>query len=254
MKINCAIIIDSLEDKEKCLIKFADIANKTFFTFDLKLKSLNFLKSKKNFFQELELFYKNESFFILYPDEEILFWDEEEAFKSHYNLVIDKWIIKVRRSNTKSPEVSKIFIKSSFRNIKRFDEIWCNLYSSDNFLNKLEEYIFVNEPDLNEIFLIYQYFFEKLKQRKHDDELVEMIRLMMDKYPLFAELVSLWGDYLYELNLFMDAKVCYESAIKIAQHRNIYDFMPMIPRMHKSHPENMLANIEGIISRYDTMI
>ena len=149
MKINCAIIIDSLEDKEKCLIKFADIANKTFFTFDSKLKSLNFLKSKKNFFQELELFYKNESFFILYPDEETLFWDEEEAFKSHCNLVVDKWIIKVRRSNTKSPEVSKIFIKSSFRNIKRFDEVWCNLYSGNNFLNKLEEYIFVNEPDLN---------------------------------------------------------------------------------------------------------
>jgi hypothetical protein len=254
MKINCAIIIDSLKDKEKCLINFASIANKTFFTFDIQLKSLNFLKSKKNFFQELESFYKNDLFFILYPDEEILFWDDEEAFKSHYNLVVDKWIIKARRSNVKLPEVSKIFIKSSFKNIKRFNEDWNNLYSDNNFLNKLEEYIFANELDLNEIFLIYQYVFEKLKQGKRDNELVKMIRLMMDKYPLFVELVSLWGDYLYELNLFVDAKTCYENAIEIAKLRNIYDFMPMIPRMHKSHPENMLANIKSIISKYDTMI
>lgn len=255
MKINCAIIVDSLEDKEMCMNKFSHITNKSFFIFDKTVKSLNLLKSKKNIFPELELFYEGESFFILHPDEEILFWDEEEIFKSHHNLIVDKWIVKVKRSNAKVPEVSKIFIKSSFNNVKRFDEDWCNLYSAKgNLLVKLQEYIFANDIELNELFIIYQYVLEKLKISHHNQELIELINSIIEKYPSFIELINLWGDYLYEMNLFMDAKIYYENALRMAPHRDIYDFMPMIPSMHKNHPNKMLANIEKLISKYDTMI
>jgi hypothetical protein len=255
MKINCAIIVDSLEKKEECLIKFDNISNITFFTFDNKIKSLDLLKSKKNLFSELDSFFKGDIFCILQPDETIMFWDEEEALKSHYNLIVDKWIIKVRRSNVKNPEVSKIFIRSSFQNVKMFNDDWYNLYSDDsNFLSKLEEYIFINDPMQNELFLIYQYVFEKLKKSKHDKDLVELIRSVIRKYPFFVELINLWGDYLYESHLFVDARTCYENALKMAEFRTIYDFMPMIPRMHKSHPENMLASIEKLILKYDNTI
>ena len=48
MKINCAIIIDSIEEKQKSILKFPQIENVNFFTFDKDLKSINLLKSKKN--------------------------------------------------------------------------------------------------------------------------------------------------------------------------------------------------------------
>jgi len=255
MKINCAIIVDSLEIKEECLVKFDNISNITFFTFNDKIKSLNLLRSKKNFFSELNSFFEGDIFCIIQPDETVMFWDDEEILKSHYNLIVDKWIVKVRRSNAKNPEVSKIFIKSSFKNIKMFDDDWQNLYSDDGrFLARLEEYIFINDPKQNELFLIYQYVFEKLKIGKPDKDLSELIRSAIRKYPFFVELINLWGDYLYESHLFMDARKCYESALKMAEFRALYDFMPMIPSMHKSHPEKMLASIEKLVSKYDDTI
>jgi len=252
IKINCAIIVDSLKEQEQCLVKFNDIENKNFFTFDKNIKNLNLLKSKKNFFAELELFYNKSYFFVLHPDEEIALWDEEESFKSHYNLIVDKWIIKSKRSNSKSNEISKIFVKSSFKNIKKFNDDWCHVYSDKGlFLPKLEEYIFVNDPAPNELFLVYQYVYEKLKNNNHTLDLNEFIQSMVKKHPTFVELTNLWGDYLYELNLFSSAKNCYENAIKMAESRKIYDFLPMIPSMHKNHPEKMLANINNILAKYD---
>ncbi len=255
MKINCAIIINTLEEKEKCLHKFQQINNKDFFTFDNKMKSLNILKSKKNFFSELNLHYNNQPFFILHPDEEIVLWDEEEAFKSYYNLIVDKWVIKVKRSNSEKLEVSKLFIKSNFKNIKRFEDDWQSLDpTKKNYLSKLKEYIFINEPQLNELFLIYEYVLETLKINSHTNELVNFVKSMIKKYPTFVELINLWGDYLYELNMFADAKICYESAIKMASQRQIYDFLPMIPNMHKKHPEKMINNIQKIIDKYDSYL
>ncbi len=252
MKINCAIIIDSIEDREKCLNKFQQINNKDFFSFNNKIKSSNVLKSKKNFFSELNLHYDKKPFFVLYPDEEIALWDEEEAFKSYYNLIVDKWIVKTKRSNAENPEVSKVFIKSSFKNVKKFEEDWQVLYSANsNYLAKLQEYIFVNDPQPNELFLIYEYVLETLKTKKHTNELVDFVRSMIEKYPTFVELINLWGDYLYESNMFLDAKSCYENAIKMSSQRQIYDFLPMIPSMHKKHPEKMLANIQRIVDKYD---
>lgn len=51
IKINCAIIVDSLKEQEQCLVKFNDIENKNFFTFDKNIKNLNLLKSKRIFLQ-----------------------------------------------------------------------------------------------------------------------------------------------------------------------------------------------------------
>lgn len=252
IKINCAIIVDSLKEQEECLVKFKNIENKNFFTFDKNIKTLNLLKSKKNFFTELESFYNNNYFFVLHPDEEVVLLDEEELFKSYYNLIIDKWIVKVRRSNSKTNEISKIFVKSSFKNIKKFDDEWCHLYSDKGlFLGKLQEYIFINDPVPNELFLVYQYVYEKLKNNSHESNLTEFVQSMLQKYPTFVELINLWGDYLYELNFFSSAKSCYENAIKMAESRKIYDFLPMIPSMHKNHPEKMLANIKKILAKYD---
>lgn len=255
MKINCAIIISSLEEKNICLNRLTKIENKIFFTFDDKINSLHLLKSKKNFFYEMEIFFKGEPFFILYPDEEIILWDEEEIFKSHYNLIVDKWVVKTRRSNSKKLEVSKIFIKSCFKNIKKFENEWENLYCNNgNFLTKLREYIFLNEPEPNELFLIYQYVYEILKNNERAKDAIEIIRSTMEKYPAFIELTNLWADYLYEMNMFSDAKKFYENAIKMSEYRQIYDFMPMIPSLHKKHPEKMLNSIHAITKKYDTML
>lgn len=254
MKINCAIIVSSLEEKNVSLNKFEQIENKVFFTFDDKIKSLHFLKSKKNFFHEMEMFFNEKPFFILHPDEEIILWDEEEIFKSHHNFIIDKWVIKAKRSNSKKSEVSKIFIKSCFKNIKKFENEWQNLYSDDNnFLARLQEYIFINEPEINELFLIYQYVYEMLKNKKHAKETVDFIKNIIEKHPTFVELINLWADYLYEMNMFTDARKFYENAIKMSEYRQIYDFMPMIPNLHKKHPEKMLNSIHAIIEKYDIM-
>ena len=252
MKINCAIIVDSLEESKNCLVKFDQIKNKTIFTFDEKIKSLQLLKSKKNYFFELESYFNKDLFFILHPDEEIVLWDEEEAFKSHYNLIIDGWVVKVRRNNVLSPEVSKIFLKSNFKNVKRFDTDWNEMYSKNNVsVNKMEEYIFLNEIEPNELFLIYEYVLEKLKLNKYDSQLVDLIRSTMIKAPEFIELLNLWGDYLYEKNLYADAKKCYLQALETAKRRNVYDFLPMMPQMHQKHPDKMIKNIDKIISKYD---
>jgi tetratricopeptide (TPR) repeat protein len=252
MKINYAIIVSSLEEKEKSLSKFSILDKKTFFTFDKSIKSLVLLKSKKNFFQEIELFFSNESFFLIYPDEELVFFDDEESFKSYHNLIVDNWIIKSKRSNAISCEVSKNFIRSNFQNVHKFKESWCNLYENKNsFFSRLEEYIFANEIETTDLFLIYFYIKERLKNEKYTEELGCFVRSAIIKYPLFIELINLWGDYLYENNLYSDAKTCYLNAIKMASHRQIYDFLPMVPNLHKKHPEKMLANIEAILKKYD---
>jgi len=254
MKINCAIIVDSIEEKESCLTKFKNLENKTFFTFNNAINKINKLKSKKNFFVELESFYKKEIFYIIHPDEELVFFDEDEALKSHFNLIVDDWVIKTRRSSAKEIAVSKIFIKSSFKNIKKFDNEWCDIYQNNkNFASKLKEYIYIYDLEPNEIFVIYQYVLEQLKLKQYNKELFYLIKSFLEKHPTFLELINLWGDYLYEINLFFDAKKCYESALKIAGDRNLYDFLPMIPSMHKTHPEKMISNIEKIISKYDAI-
>ena len=252
MKINCAIIVNSLEEKENCLNKFDNIKNKLFFTFNENIKSINLLKSKKNFFSELKLFFKDEMFFYLHADEEIILFDEEEAYKSHYNFVIEDWIVKNKRNNSEKNEVSKIFIRSNFRNMKKFDDDWCHLYSGDGvFANKLQEYILFHAIEENELYLTYEYVLERLKNGQNLQELNMFVNQILNKTPLFLELIVLWGDYLYELNLFNEAKVCYANALKMADHRQIYDMLPMIPSMHKKHPEKMLFNIDGILKKYD---
>jgi len=255
MKINCAIIVNCLEEQEKSLNNFKEIKNKNFFTFDSKIKSLNLLKSKKNFFSELSKYFDGEQFFYLYPDEELVLFDEEEIYKSHYNFIVDEWIIKLNRSNSEKNEVSKIFIKSNFKNIKKFDDDWSSFYCEDHFvINKLQEYIMFNDIKENELYLYYHYVFEILKQKKASTELNNFVKSIVQKNPTFVELINLWGDYLYENNLFNDAKTCYLNALKMADHRQIYDFLPMIPQMHKKHPEKMVNNINNILKKYDNTL
>ena len=62
MKINCAIIIDSIEEKQKSILKFPQIENINFFTFDKNLKSINLLNSRRNINTELSMFFDQKSF------------------------------------------------------------------------------------------------------------------------------------------------------------------------------------------------
>jgi tetratricopeptide (TPR) repeat protein len=252
MKINCAIIIDSIEEKQKSILKFPQIENINFFTFDKNLKSINLLNSRRNINTELSMFFDQKSFFVLYPDEDIELWDDEESFGSHYNLIIDDWIIKSRRTNTKEEKVSKIFIRSNYKNVIKYDDLWNNLWQDGgNFINRLEEYLFIVGINEENLFLVYRYIFEKLKKKMYDDTLKNLFPSVLNNYPNFVELLCLWGDFLYESNRIEEARLFYVKALKSASERSIYDKMPMIPRMHKSHPEKMLANIESLIKKYD---
>lgn len=252
MKINCAIIIDSIEEKQKSILKFPQIENINFFTFDKDLKSINLLKSKKNINIELSMFFEQKSFFTLYPDEEIELWDDEESFGSHYNLIVDNWVVKSRRTNSKEEKISRIFIRSNYKNIFKYDELWQNLWQDGgSFINRLEEYLFIIGINEENLFLVYKYIFEKLKSKAYDDTLKNLILSILNNYPNFVELLCLWGDFLYESNRIEEARLFYSKALKSASERKIYDKMPMIPRMHKSHPEKMLANIESLIKKYD---
>ena len=252
MKINCAIIIDSIEEKQKSILKFQQIENINFFTFDKNLKSINLINSRRNINTELSMFFDQKSFFVLYPDEDIELWDDEESFGSHYNLIIDDWIIKSRRTNTKEEKVSKIFIRSNYKNVIKYDDLWNNLWQDGgNFINRLEEYLFIVGINEENLFLVYRYIFEKLKKKMYDDTLKNLFPSVLNNYPNFVELLCLWGDFLYESNRIEEARLFYAKALKSASERSIYDKMPMIPRMHKSHPEKMLANIEELIKKYD---
>jgi len=201
MKINCAIIIDSIEEKQKSILKFPQIENINFFTFDKNLKSINLLNSRRNINTELSMFFDQKSFFVLYPDEDIELWDDEESFGSHYNLIIDDWIIKSRRTNTKEEKVSKIFIRSNYKNIIKYDDLWNNLWQDGgNFINRLEEYLFIVGINEENLFLVYRYIFEKLKKKMYDDTLKNLFPSVLNNYPNFVELLCLWGDFLYESN------------------------------------------------------
>jgi len=62
MKINCAIIIDSIEEKQKSILKFQQIENINFFTFDKNLKSINLINSRRNINTELSMFFDQKVF------------------------------------------------------------------------------------------------------------------------------------------------------------------------------------------------
>ena len=166
-------------------------------------------------------------------------------------MVVDNWIIKTRRSSIKDNKVGKIFIKSNYWNLNRYNSEWSNLWKNKFLASKFEEYLFANGISEETLYVAYKLIFEKLKAKQYDEILKNLISNIFYLFPNFVELYGLWGDFLYESNRIEEAKIFYLKALKAAENRNIYDRMPIIPKMHKSHPEKMLANIDNLIKKYD---